>query len=149
MPKPAKPKAAAAESDPNDPRSALSIRQPWAEMILRGTKKMEYRSRKTNVRGPVYLYASLTRAVDDDECQKHVGCTWEELDRGKLVGIIRITGCRKLANGDFGWVVEPVKRLDKPIKPIKPETRPMPSFFYPFRQRGSQGADGTVATPSL
>ena len=39
---------------------ALSIRQPYAEMILRGIKKIEYRTMRTNIRGRVYIYASLT-----------------------------------------------------------------------------------------
>ena len=39
---------------------ALSIRHPYAEQILRGKKKAEYRSRPTNIRERVYIYASLT-----------------------------------------------------------------------------------------
>ena len=38
---------------------ALSIRQPYAEQILRGTKRFEYRSRPTTIRERVYIYASL------------------------------------------------------------------------------------------
>jgi predicted transcriptional regulator len=40
---------------------ALSVRQPFAEQIMLGTKKIEYRSMKTNIRGRVYIYASLSR----------------------------------------------------------------------------------------
>src|SRR5205809_702044 len=42
---------------------ALSIRQPHAERILRGTKTAEYRSRPTGIRERVYIYASLTPAT--------------------------------------------------------------------------------------
>ena len=38
---------------------ALSVRQPYAELILRGEKKIEYRSKPTNIRERVYLYAFL------------------------------------------------------------------------------------------
>jgi hypothetical protein len=38
---------------------ALSIHQPYAELILRGKKKSEYRSMPTNIRGRVYIYAAL------------------------------------------------------------------------------------------
>jgi hypothetical protein len=38
---------------------ALNIRQPYADQIMRGTKRIEYRSRPTKVRGRVYIYASL------------------------------------------------------------------------------------------
>jgi hypothetical protein len=126
------------------PRRALSIRQPWAELILRGKKKIEVRSRPTNIRGPMYLYASLTRGADDAKCRASTGCTWEGLDRGKLVGIIEITDCRELRETDgraagfpinfdptcsFAWVVKPIKRL---AKPIESKAHAQPSFFFPF-----------------
>ena len=42
---------------------ALSIRQPYAEAILRGVKTVEYRTRATRIIGePFYIYASQ-RAV--------------------------------------------------------------------------------------
>src|SRR3954447_9720892 len=38
---------------------ALSIRQPWAELILRGVKTVEYRSRPTRVVGErFWIYAA-------------------------------------------------------------------------------------------
>jgi predicted transcriptional regulator len=43
------------------PIRAISIRQPWVELILRGVKKKEYRSQPTNIRERVYLYASAKR----------------------------------------------------------------------------------------
>ena len=45
---------------------ALSIRQPYAEQILRGTKTIEYRSVKTNIRERIYIYASLGMGSSDD-----------------------------------------------------------------------------------
>src|SRR5215218_3103712 len=43
---------------------ALSIRQPFAELILRGLKTIEYRSRPTRIIGErFYIYASKKRAV--------------------------------------------------------------------------------------
>ena len=37
---------------------ALSVRQPYAELILRGIKRMAYRSRRTNIVGErFYIYA--------------------------------------------------------------------------------------------
>lgn len=42
---------------------ALSIRQPYAELILRGIKTIEYRSRPTSIIGErFYIYASRTWA---------------------------------------------------------------------------------------
>jgi hypothetical protein len=34
---------------------ALSVRQPYAEMIMRGEKTVEYRSKPTNIRERVYV----------------------------------------------------------------------------------------------
>ena len=43
---------------------ALSVRQPYAELILRGIKTVEYRSRPTRVVGRRFaLYASQSRAA--------------------------------------------------------------------------------------
>jgi hypothetical protein len=38
-------------------RRALSIRQPFAELIMRGKKDIEYRSRQTHIRERVFVYA--------------------------------------------------------------------------------------------
>lgn len=43
---------------------ALSIRQPFAELILRGTKRIEYRTRPTRIIGErFWIYASKRPAV--------------------------------------------------------------------------------------
>ena len=47
---------------PDTQNRALSIRQPHAEMILRGKKEFEYRRQTTNIRGWVYIYAGLAPA---------------------------------------------------------------------------------------
>src|SRR4051812_19389225 len=47
---------------PLPPLRALSIRQPYAELILRGIKTVEYRSRATSIIGERFLiYASKGR----------------------------------------------------------------------------------------
>ena len=45
---------------------ALSIRQPYVEMILTRKKRIEYRSRRTHVRGRVYLYAGKTYELGNE-----------------------------------------------------------------------------------
>ena len=37
---------------------ALSLKQPWAELILQGKKTIELRKWKTNFRGKFYMHAS-------------------------------------------------------------------------------------------
>jgi len=67
---------------------ALSIRQPYAEQILRGTKRFEYRSRSTVIRERVYIYASLKPgpAEEFERMRLHEG----ELPTGVLVGTVEI-----------------------------------------------------------
>lgn len=45
-------------SEGGTPTISISIRQPCVEMILRGVKAAEYRSRPIKRRGRVYLYAA-------------------------------------------------------------------------------------------
>ena len=53
----------------NKPVRAISIRQPYVELIFRGEKKAEYRSIPTNIRERVYIYASL-RPADESAAWK-------------------------------------------------------------------------------
>jgi activating signal cointegrator 1 len=53
-----------AESDKQPP--ALSIRQPWAELILLGQKSIEIRTWKTAYRGPLWLHTGQKRAPELD-----------------------------------------------------------------------------------
>jgi len=39
---------------------ALSLKQPYAELILQGKKKIELRTWNTKFRGEFYIHASLT-----------------------------------------------------------------------------------------
>lgn len=97
---------------------ALSIRQPYAEQILKGTKKIEYRSRPTKIRERVYIYASLS-PVDNEALA---------LPRGVIVGTVDITGCRKTKT-NYEWELSKPRRLKRPKKPIH---KPQPIWFYPF-----------------
>ncbi|KKL68529.1 hypothetical protein LCGC14_2124050 [marine sediment metagenome] len=110
-----------------DAMIALSIRQPYIELILRGIKKIEYRTRPTRRRERVYLYAS-TILADDPQSWAHLGLDPDELTRGRLVGTVEIVDCTG-APGDYQWRLARPERLAQPIRPLK---RPQPMFFYPF-----------------
>jgi len=95
---------------------ALSIRQPYAEQILRGQKKVEYRGRPTNIRERVYIYASLTPGNVED---------WEamnmqpgDLPIGVLVGTVEISDCTGRP-GDYKWHLTKPSRLKRHLKPKK------------------------------
>lgn len=105
---------------------ALSVCQPFAEQIMRGTKKIEYRSVLTKIQERVYIYASKTpRPIED----------WEELNMqpgdlptGVLIGTVEIIGCTG-RRGDYEWHLANPQRLSKKIKP---KNHPQPVWFYPF-----------------
>ena len=105
---------------------ALSIRQPYAEQILRGNKKIEYRSRSTKIRERIYIYASLTPG--DPKDFKKIKMQPDDLPTGVLVGTVEIIDCTG-EQGDYEWHLAKPDRLSHAIKP---ENHPQPVWFYPF-----------------
>lgn len=105
---------------------ALSIRQPHAEQIRRGKKKIEYRNMPTNKRERVYMYASKTPAEQD--AWDEIGLKPGDLQTGVLVGTVEIVGCRKTRSG-YEWDLAKPVRLKRPIKP---KNHPQPAWFNPF-----------------
>jgi hypothetical protein len=67
-------------------KRALSIRQPFAEQIMSGKKKYEYRSIPTNIRERVYVYASLKPAPRKD--WEEAGYEPGQLPTGVIVGTV-------------------------------------------------------------
>ena len=139
----------ARDIDPDLP--ALGIRQPWAELILRGVKTIEVRSQNTQVRGPIYLYASSIVARTPDAlaaCRKH-GIEADQLPRSLLVGTVEITGvvnlnrshasaaCVAVAtlSGHYGWRLANPQRL---AEPVAPRVLPYGMWFYPWKRRTAQ-----------
>ncbi len=100
---------------------ALCIRQPWAELILRGEKTVEYRSKATNIRGEVYIYASLANPDPGQDGDTN-------LPRGLIVGTVEIVGCSGI-DGEYEWQLQNPKRL---AEPVAPREQPQPVWFYPF-----------------
>lgn len=78
----------------------LSIRQPWAWLIVHGHKDIENRNWRTHFRGPVLIHAAqgMTRSeyADARSLAERLGITlpeFKELDRGGIVGLATITSC--------------------------------------------------------
>ncbi|MBR9679072.1 MAG: ASCH domain-containing protein [Nanoarchaeota archaeon] len=71
---------------------ALSIRQPWVELILSGKKSIELRSWNTNFRGDFFVHASKT--VNNDECARFK-LDSKKLVTGALVGKANLIGVVK------------------------------------------------------
>jgi hypothetical protein len=105
---------------------ALSVRQPYAELIMRGVKRIEYRSRPTNICERVYLYAAKKPGkVKDFE---RAGLRPGELSTGVLVGTVEVVGCTG-EPGAYEWYLANPERL---AEPLEPERQPQPAWFYPF-----------------
>jgi len=106
---------------------ALSIRQPYAKQILHGQKKIEYRSRPTNIRERIYIYASLTPG-DPNEFRK-MKIQPGDLPTGLLVGTVEIADCT-CSPGNYNWILKNPERLQQVLKP---KNHPQPLwFYYPF-----------------
>lgn len=109
------------------PIRAISIRQPYVEQILRGTKTKEFRSRPTNITGErVWLYASLTPVREEAEWRK-VRHRPGDLPTGVIVGSVEIVGCRKHGRG-YAYLLRAPKRLARAKRPLG---QPTPLFWHP------------------
>jgi hypothetical protein len=113
---------------------ALSIRQPFAEAIMRGHKTIEYRSQPTAIRERIYIYASLGRYPEDEEedMLAEYGITdvaSNDLPRGVLVGTVELFDCTGEWDESCEWHLRKPERLKKPLKPVH---RANPVWFHPF-----------------
>lgn len=101
-----------------NPVRVLSIRQPWAWLIVNGYKDIENRDWYTNVRGPLLLQTGQ-RWDDDMRGQDAVDFFKEvhgidvplDLPTGGYVGITNLTDCVRQSDskwfvGDFGLVMK-------------------------------------------
>lgn len=109
----------------------LSIREPYASLILSGVKKIETRSWKTNYRGELYIHASLGKSSPSPEVMKLVLYTNPGyiLCKAMLVDCIYMTKeyveqmkkdnpteylCGDYQEGRYAWVLDDVE----PVEPI-------------------------------
>lgn len=103
---------------------ALTICQPYAELIMNGSKPIENRTWATNYRGPLAIHAGKSKEwlSEDDDPAAFV--------YGAVVGVVDLYACvpvEKLpvglvanehANGPWCWLVANPKRL-QPAEPFK------------------------------
>jgi hypothetical protein len=89
-----------------------------------GMVNTEFRSRSTDVRGRIFIYASQTFTDDEREAAIDYGLDFDSLPRGVIVGTVELVGCDE---GD--WFVKNPQRADELRKPAR---RANPVWFYPF-----------------
>lgn len=112
---------------------ALSIRQPWAWLIVNGFKDIENRRWNTKYRGKVLIHASsqLTKMEYQTAVELIFSIkpdiflpSFEELQRGGIIGIATITGTCE--SSPSPWFFGPVGFQLR-------DGQPLP--FYPMRGR--------------
>lgn len=124
---------------------ALSIRQPWASLILKAGKDIENRCWPTKVRGRILIHAAkgMTRGEHDDAIAfgiaailadpknagankvvtlRDLGFAFDDLQRGGIIGSVEIVDCVSKSDspwfvGDFGFVLRDPQPL--PFVPWK------------------------------
>lgn len=124
---------------------ALSVRQPWASLIMRAGKDIENRCWKTKVRGRVLIHAAkgMTKAEHEDAIDfavdairddprnagaskivtlRELGFAFDDLERGGIVGSVEIVDCVASSEspwfmGEFGFVLRDPRPL--PFTPWK------------------------------
>lgn len=110
----------------------LTIREPWASLIVNGYKKYEFRSWKTNYRGKILIHAGLNIEKDmlDRFKNYNIKCS-----KGAIIGEADLVDCvlvdkklnSELRNIDpivygrsnhtetYGWKLENIKKYDEVI----------------------------------
>lgn len=92
---------------------AISVRQPWAYLIVNGHKDIENRSWPTKIRERVLIHASQTI---DEEAVKLYGLENEHFNMGCIVGSVEITDCvteseSRWFSGKYGFVLKNPQKI--------------------------------------
>ena len=85
----------------------LTLRQPWANMLMYIGKSQEIRTMNTNIRGRIAIRSSLTKPLKRDlDWLEEYGLNvmfadnwYDDMDsfkRGVILGTISLTGCTKI-----------------------------------------------------
>ena len=110
----------------------LTIKEPWATLIIEGYKKYEIRSWKTNYRGKILIHAGLTLEKCMEERFKEYNLNYRY---GNIIGEAELVDCilidekfnkelRKInpivyaKSGyveKYAWKLKNIKKYDKPI----------------------------------
>jgi hypothetical protein len=104
----------------------LSVRQPFADLIVSGLKPIENRQWRTNYRGVVYIHAGkLPHIMTREEIEQCFGvrlhdrplCYGAIIGRATLIDIVEAHDSHSFT-GPYGWIFDNPEPLDKPV-PMK------------------------------
>lgn len=96
----------------------ISIRQPYAELIVQGIKDVENRSWATEHRGRLLIHASTAA---DRRAMERYGFDPSSLPRGAFVGVVDLADCTTERGsswhvpGHHGWYLANPRRFSRPV----------------------------------
>lgn len=82
---------------------ALSVRQPWADMITTGEKSLEFRGWLTHHRGKLLLCSSKF----DDGYTVEIDGVARPLPLGRMLAVVEIIDCRPVTTADLNHAGAP------------------------------------------
>ena len=111
----------------------LTIKQPWASLIMQGIKKYEFRSWQTKYRGDILIHSASQ--VDKEAMEKYSKYL-TSVPTGVILGIVTITDCIKKSEdfkqillnekcdvyteksfeANYGWKIENIRKFKNLIK---------------------------------
>jgi len=117
-------------AEPLSPQLALSIKQPWAQLIMEGRKDVEVRSWATPYRGRLWIHTGQKLDAYANKRFKRI-----DLFRGGIIGYAELWGIRPFSArsweewrsrhlddapfdeelAKYGWIFRNPKLLDHPI----------------------------------
>lgn len=71
----------------------LTIKQPWATLIMQQDKRFEFRSWKTSYRGELLIHAG--KGIDKEAVIRLAKYLPKELPTGKILGKVQLIDCIK------------------------------------------------------
>lgn len=140
---------------------ALSIRQPWASLILKAGKDIENRSWPTRVRGRILIHAAKGMTRDEHEdailfaidairadpknvgankrrTLRELGFAFEDLPRGGIIGSVELVDC--VRDSLSPWFMGPCGFVlrNPSILPFQPLRGKLGLFEVPEAQGGGE-----------
>lgn len=112
----------------------LTIKQPWATLIMQQDKRFEFRSWKTKYRGDLLIHAG--KGIDKEAVIRLSKYLPEELPQGKILGKVTLVDCIKCDNKfknmcqkenkdvyakssfdeSYAWQMDNIEKFNKPIE---------------------------------
>lgn len=112
----------------------LTIKQPWATLIMQGYKRFEFRSWQTKYRGELLIHAG--KGIDKEAMKRLSKYIPEEMQLGKILGKVSLVNCIKttpkffeeiqkenkdiysksIFKEEFAWQMELIENFKEPIE---------------------------------